>query len=130
MARKASPWYREERNEWCVTIKGLHHRLGQHPEGAPRPQKSKKTGRWNAPVEIEKEFRRLMDLPAPKAEEPPPPGEDDVVSVLDDFITWCKENREALTAKRYEEFCQEFVRADVGGVKAGTLPVSRLTSKH
>lgn len=132
MARKASPWYREERNEWCVTIKGQHHRLGEHPEGAPRPQKSKKTGRWNAPDEIEKAFRRLIDAPGEIAPAlSGPEVGDDVVSVLDDFITWCKENREAITTRRYEEFCQDFVRAtDERGVKIGTLPVLKLTSRH
>jgi integrase len=132
MARKPSPWYREERDEWCVTIKGIHHRLGGHPEGAPKPQKSKKTGRWNAPQEIEKAFRQLLDSAEEEVvPETAPTVADDVISVLDDFLVWCRENREAITAKRYEEFCQDFVRAtDERGVKLGLLPISKLTSRH
>lgn len=133
MARKASPWYRAERNEWCVTIRGKHRRLGEHPAGAPRPKKSERTGKWNAPDEIEKAFRALLDGEGASEEVPVAveSGEDDVVSVLDDFITWCKENRAELTAARYEELCQDFVRA-VGedGIKFGALPVTQLTSKH
>lgn len=52
-----------------------------------------------------------------------------MVAVLDDFITWAKENRASLTASRYEEFCQGFVKATLDGVKVSTLAVSRLTPR-
>jgi integrase len=131
MARKASPWYRAERNEWCVTINGEHYRLGEHPEDAPKPQRSKKTGRWNAPKQIECAFRKLLDAPEPATAASLPEEIDYVVSVLDDFITWCKENREAITTNRYEQFCQDFVRStDEQGTKLGMLPTLKLTSRH
>jgi len=41
------------------------------------------------------------------------PDADTVIRVLDDFITWCKENRARITAARYEQFCQDFVLAEV-----------------
>ncbi len=132
MARKPSPWYREERGEWCVTIAGRHHRLGAHPPDAPAPVKSRKTGRWNAPEAIEREFRRLLDAPdgdAPHAAPHAPDG-GTVVEVLDAFITWCKENRAGRTAARYGDLCQRLVSAPVGGVKVGTLPALSLTPRH
>jgi integrase len=135
MARKPSPWYREDRNGWYVTLDGQRHFLGEHPAGAPRPRKSEKTGRWNAPTSIEEEFVRLQSGQHVESDDEGGvaalAGEDDVVAVLDDFITWCKENREPVTANRYEEFCQGFVRAaGSDGVRFGDLPIGRLTSKH
>src|SRR5947209_11247926 len=104
MARKPSPWYREERNEWCVTVHGEHHRLGEHPKGAPAPKKLK-TG-WNAPPSIMDAFHKLMG-----GERPQPAGGDAVVTVLDDYITWARENRAEKTWTRYEDFIQDFVKA-------------------
>ena len=127
MARKASPWYRAERNEWCVTVDGKHHRLGEHPKGAPPPKKSPRTKQWNAPKEILDAFHQLLTSGEP---EPERPDEDAVVCLLDDFITWSKENRAKITALRYEEFCQDFVKAVVDGAKLGSLPPAKLTSRH
>ena len=56
MARKPSPWYRSERNQWWVRIRGEDHCLGEHPPGSPKPKKSDK-GRWNAPKEIDDAFQ-------------------------------------------------------------------------
>lgn len=136
MARKPSPWYREDREGWFVTLNGQRHFLGTHPEGAPTPKKSERTKLWNTPRVILDAFHKLVaegppeELPEP-AEEEAGPGEDSVVAVLDDFLTWCQENREPITARRYAEFCQDFVRADAGrGRKVGELPALELTSKH
>lgn len=134
MARKPSPWYREDRNGWYVTLDGQRHHLGDHPPGAPKPRKSERSGKWNAPASIEEAFVKLLgggpaeQAPAPAAA---PAAGDDVVSVLDDFITWCKENREPITARRYEQFCQDFVRAEgEDGVKFGAIPALKLTGRH
>ena len=118
MAKKASPWFWEARNGWYVLLNGQRHFLGEHPADAPRPQKSKKTGKWNSPAPIDEAFHRLMRGESPQAAQ----GGDSVVAVLDDFITWAKENRAGITAKRYEEFCQDFVNAAAeGGVLFGSL---------
>jgi integrase len=127
MARKPSPWWWEDEQGWYVNYLGKRHFLGKHPEGAANPQKSKKTGIWNAPESIEKAFRRLLDGDAPKHVAA---GGDTVVQILDDFITWSKENRAWRTALGYEKFCQDFVNAADGGIKFGTLPVGQLTSRH
>lgn len=126
MARKPSPWYRAERNEWCVHYNGELHRLGSHPEGARTPQRSRRTGKWNTPEAIEEEFFKLI------GQKPTQPVKSDhVIVILDDFILWCRENREDVTAKRYEEFCQSFVQFETGeGLLVGELLVSQLSSKH
>lgn len=116
MARKPSPWYREERDEWCVTVGGKHHRLGPHPPEAPRPKKLK-TG-WNAPKAIRDAFHKLAAGPVV------PVASDATAAVLDDFLTWCYENRAARTAARYHDFIQDFVRGH------GRVPVGSLTSAH
>jgi site-specific recombinase XerD len=118
MARHASPWYREERNEWCVTLNGRLCRLGVHPADASPPKKSKKTGQWNAPKSIRDAFHKLTQGAVPKQ------PDDAVVSVLDAFIVWCEENRAGRTASRYQEFIQDFVN------EYGRIPVTKLTSKH
>ncbi len=127
MAKKPNPWYWEARNVWCVKIDGERQLLGEHPPDLPLPTKSKKTGRWNPPQPILDAFHRLM---RGEPSQPVAEGGDAVVAVLDDFVRWATENKAPLTAKRYMEFCQSFVRAEVEGVKVGRLPVAKLTSKH
>jgi integrase len=128
MARKPSPWFRAERNEWCVTVNGQHHRLGEHPADAPIPRKSSRTGKWNAPREIEEAFHKLISDSKSGSK---PVSEDAVAVVLDDFLTWTKEHRAPITAARYEEFCQDFIRFEVeDGFQIGRLPVAHLTSGH
>jgi integrase len=127
MAKKPNPWYWEARNLWCVKVAGERHVLGEHPPEAPPPQKSKKTGRWNPPQAILDAYHRFMRGEAPQ---PQPEGGDTVIAVLDDFVAWASENKARLTAKRYAQFCQGFVRAEVDGIQVGRLPVSKLTGKH
>ena len=118
MARKASPWYWQERNVWMVTIGGQRHNLGEHPKGSPAPAKSKRTGQWNAPKAITDEFHKLMrgDRRVKSSES--------VAAILDDFLTWTQENRASGTYERYKEFIQSFCR------EAGTIGVLSLTSSH
>src|SRR5947209_1606159 len=111
MAKKAKPWYWEARDGWYVKLKGERHYLGPHPEGAPKPKKGK-TG-WNSPRSIDDALERLL-----KGEPARPPepvagavSEDSVVAVLDGFIVWTEKNRARLTASRYKEFVDDFVKA-------------------
>ena len=129
MAKKAAPWYWAARHGWYVLLDGQRHFLGEHPKGAAKPAKSKKTGRWNSPPEIDQAFRNLLSSGSSQhgsADEEP------VVNILDDFIIWSQENRSKITASRYEEICQDFVnaKADDNGLKFGQLPISRITSRH
>lgn len=65
MARKAHPWYWAQRNGWYVNRGGKRHFLGEHPDAAPRPRKSMKTGDWNAPKPILETFHQFMGHKAP-----------------------------------------------------------------
>lgn len=127
MAKKSSPWYWQARNGWYVTLNGKRYCLGLHPDVAKKPEKSKKTGRWNSPPEIDQAYRNLLST---GSAQDAPADDDAVVNVLDDFVVWSRENRAKLTAARYAEICQDFVTASDGGIKFGALNVNRLTSKH
>jgi site-specific recombinase XerD len=117
MARRPKPWYWKERNIWCVNLDGKWHNLGKHPEGAAKPRKGKQG--WNPPKVIQDAFNRLLDAP-----HSPPVQSDSVAAVLDDFLTWCYENRAQRTADRYKDFCQSFCD------EHGRVPVSQLTTGH
>ena len=54
MARTPSPWFWEERAEWCVNLLGRRHKLGPHPAGFPVPKKTR--GKWNTPQPILQAF--------------------------------------------------------------------------
>lgn len=118
MARKAAAWYWEEKHGWYVNHQGKRHRLGEHPTDAPPPKKSNKTGLWNLPKSIQETFHKLLGTDARHLDD------DAVALVLDDFIDWCFKERADLTARRYQDFCDDFVKS------YGTLPVGKLTSKE
>ena len=66
MARTASPWFWEERQGWYVNKDSQRRFLGDHPQDAPPPRKTK--GKWNAPPPIVQAFHALMAAqPEPKA---------------------------------------------------------------
>ena len=119
MPRKPTPFYWEARDGWYVTIDGQRHNLGRHPDGAPKPKKNAK-GVWNTPKEIEQIFHDLMSA----AGRGNHVEYDAVAAVLDNFQTWCNENRAEKTAKRYADFLQSFIHA------LGTIPVSELNAGH
>jgi integrase len=108
MARNPTPWFREDRAEWCVNLNGQRHKLGGHPEGFPPPKKSK--GRWNAPPPILQAFHTLM---AKKPQENPTPlplaDALSVAEVYDKFLTWCRQHREPLTYQGYHDFIQSLL---------------------
>jgi len=122
MAKKARPGFWEARNGRYGPAAGRTPFLGEHPPDAPRPKKGKNG--WNSPAEIDAALTRLIGGEAPRGDTT---GGDTVVQVLDDFVSWCHENRSKLTADRYEEFIQDFVKAtpEGGGIKFGALPVGR-----
>ena len=47
--KQPKPWYRASKSAWYVEHNFKQHRLGEHPDGAPPPKKSKSG--WNAPKE-------------------------------------------------------------------------------
>lgn len=107
MPRKPKPWWWEKRKLWCVNIDRARHILGEHPSGSAKPRKNN-AGLWNVPREIDDAYHKLMAAPQQTKV-----GGDTVAAVLDDFLTWCYENRANRTADRYKDFIQQFV--DVHG---------------
>src|SRR5437588_8001653 len=99
-----TPWFWNARNGWYVIHNGNRRFLGAHPADAPKPSKSKKTGLWNAPQPILDAFHTLMGSQTPVLLD-----DEAVANVLDDFLTWCKENRAERTTERYAEFTQDFI---------------------
>src|SRR3954471_7901013 len=67
MARTPSPWYRAERDEWRVIVRGRDHLLGNHPDGSPPPRRQRR--KWTVPPPILDAFHKLMASPGS-----PPPG--------------------------------------------------------
>lgn len=106
MGRPPKPWYWEERGEWCVTIKGVRHKLGPDKEQA------------------ETQFHALMAAP-PK--DPSPPLVSDTVSLLcDRFLDHVERYRAPKTFRWYKDFIQSWM--DFGSV--GPLRASELRPMH
>lgn len=118
--KHSDPWYWAAREGWYVNLHGKRHFLGKHP-GGPKPTKSKKTKRWNPPQEIQDVFHKLMGTKRPVLL-----NDQAVCNVLDDFLTWCKQNRAAETEDRYRDFIQDFI--NFNGI--GVMGVSDLNAGH
>ena len=56
--RQPKPWFRAALNAWYVEHNGKQVRLGDHPEGAQQPKKTK--GSWNPLYVILNAFYKLM----------------------------------------------------------------------
>lgn len=115
------PWFWEKRNAWFCEPDGKRVCLGSHPEGYPVPKKGKKG--WNAPQPILDAFHKLMTTPPAQTFAL---SEDAVANILDDFLTWCKQNRAPRTEERYRDFIQDFI--NFKGI--GRMGVAELDAKH
>lgn len=60
MPRTARPWWRAQRNMWCVTVAGRRIQLGPHPEHAPPPKYNKRKDAWNVPEAIEEAWKTMQ----------------------------------------------------------------------
>ncbi|MGL6095433.1 MAG: hypothetical protein ACRC7O_06505 [Fimbriiglobus sp.] len=130
MARIARPWYRSERDEWRVIVRGTDHFLGHHPDGYPPPRKQR--GKWNVPRPILDKFHELM------AEKPgalPKPTAKAVVSVgevFEKFLGWCELNRSARTYEwsrnHIQSFCDFLKRRDEP-VQVASFPAADVAAK-
>lgn len=118
------PWFWKQRNAWFCEPSGKRVRLGTHPEGAAKPVRSKKTGLWNVPSEILDAYHKLMSTQP--SERPILQNDEAVCNVLDDFLSWCKQNRAARTEQRYRDFIQDFI--NFNGI--GRMGVTELNSGH
>jgi len=104
--KQPKPWFRASKNAWYVEHHRKQVRLGDHPDGAPPPKKSKSG--WNPPQAILDAFYRLMDTdPAnlPKA--------DTLVAaqVCDLFLDHAQKHTAPDTYANYKHFLQSFCTA-------------------
>jgi integrase len=109
MARTPRPWYRAERDEWRVIVRGTDHCLGNHPAGFPAPRKQR--GKWNVPQPVVDRFHELL---ATKADVVPPLSEPDRIAVADvfeKFLDWCSKNRSERTYEWSRNHIQSFITA-------------------
>jgi len=86
MGRTPKPWWWEERKGYYAFIHGSRRRLG------------------TSLVEAKNTLKALLQQPQGR-----PVSYDSVAIILDDFISWCTENRKPKTARGYEDFCQSFL---------------------
>ena len=133
MARTPSPWYRAERDEWRVILRGVDHLLGNHPAGFPPPRKQRK--RWNAPQPILDRFHELMAVkpgstPSPKAATPVVVT---VAIVFDRFLAWCQVNRSERTYEwsrnHIQNFCDALKQREEP-IRPQNFPAASLTPLH
>ena len=87
MPRTARPWWRAQRNMWCVTVAGHRIQLGPHPEGAAPPKYNKRKDLWNVPEAIEDAWKTMQ------RGEPPVVSPDTSWAILDAFLEWTEKNR-------------------------------------
>lgn len=125
MARTASPWFWEERQGWYVNKGGQRHFLGEHPQDAPPPRKTK--GKWNAPEPIRQAFHALMAAPEPAVVPKSSPSGPTVVEVLDKYLDWCQKHRAGRTYEWYRDHLQGFL-GSLG--KDATMAVCDLKPFH
>lgn len=79
ISRPPKPWYRKDRQEWCVIINGKRHRL--------RPHKAE-------------DHRLFHDITAKKTEETIPPGT--VAEVIERFLDWSQEHQAERSHESYK----------------------------
>lgn len=113
MSRRASPWFREERNAWFFKVDGKQKFIAEHPADAPAPKKSAKTGLWNVPDTIREAFHKLISAPVVAS--------GTIWEVFDDFLEWTEKNKAPRTYDFYRQRLQWFKDAQPN------IPTEQLT---
>lgn len=88
MPRPPKPWWRNDRQTWCVTIDGKRHNLGRDRRAAMQ------------------RFHELMARPKPTRA-----LGDSVLALFDAFLEWCHRNRAPRTYEWYQQRLQWFADA-------------------
>lgn len=91
MPRIPKPWFREDRGEYFVTIRGQRHRLGTDKEEADR------------------QFHELMAKKPEAPKRPPPTTDLTVAEVYDKYLDWCQKHRSPRTYAWYSNHIQLFL---------------------
>lgn len=105
MPRTNKIWFWEARNEWCVKINRVRHRLG--------PDKA----------EAELRFHQLKAAPH---EAVAPADRDAAATIIDEFLDWTQKNRELGTYDWYRDHLQSFLDA----ITPKTLAVGKIKPEH
>ncbi len=105
MPRTNKIWFWKARNEWCVKIKRVRHRLG--------PDKA----------EAERRFHQLKAAPD---EEPVPVDLDAAATVIDEFLDWTQKNREDRSYRWYRDHLQSFLDS----ITPKSIAVSEIKPEH
>lgn len=119
--RQPKPWFRGALNAWYVEHNGKQVRLGEHPDGAPSPKKTK--GAWNPPPAILDAFYKLM---ASDPSNLPKPSEILTAQVCDLFLSHSERHNERATYAWYKHFLQGFSKL-FGRLQAGELKPFHVT---
>ena len=93
MARSPKPWFREDRGEYFVTVRGARHRLG--------PDKA----------EADRRFHALMAADPTALPPAAVPGMPSVAEVFNCFLDWCEKHRSPRTYAFYRVRVQSFLHA-------------------
>jgi hypothetical protein len=117
--KQPKPWYRASKSAWYVEHNFKQHRLGEHPQGAPPPTKSK--AGWNAPREILDAFYRLM---ATDPANLPKPEKVAAALLCDLFLEHSHKHHSHDCYVNYRHFLRSFCRA------YGRLPAAELKPFH
>ena len=117
--KQPKPWFRTSKSAWFVEHHGQQIRLGDHPDDAPKPKKSK--AGWNPPPPILDAFYKLM------ASDPvnlPKPDKILTAVLCDLFLQHSEKHHAPDTYDNYKHFLQSFVTL------YGRLPASELKPFH
>ena len=98
MARPPKPWYRNDRQEWFVTIDKILHRLGPDKDAALQ------------------KYHLLMSKPKDK-----PVSRDAVVLPLDAFLDYVQNHNTPKTFRYYHDFAQSFCKSIPKTLTTGQL---------
>jgi integrase len=104
--KQPKPWFRASKSAWYVEHNLKQIRLGEHPEGAPPPKKTKSG--WNAPPPILNAFYKLM---ATDPANLPTPERIAVALVCDLFLDHSQKHHSPACYANYKHFLQAFTDA-------------------
>jgi len=117
--KQPKPWFRASKSAWYVEHQLKQVRLGEHPDGAPPPRKSK--AGWNAPPAILDAFYKLM---ATDPANLPKPDKILAAVVCDLFLDHSQQHHAPDTFANYRHFLRSFCKA------YGRTPAAELKPFH
>lgn len=115
--KQPKPWFRASKSAWYVEHRSKQIRLGEHPDGAPPPKKTKSG--WNAPQAILDAFYKLM---ATDPANLPKPEKITVETVCDLFLDHSEQHHSPDTFANYKHFLQSFADSYGRDPAAGMKP--------